>query len=86
MLLGCPPLIIGDRRAYINALQRAVARDPQPLRDFFARVLGQMLEFVLVVADGRADPSWQNEHGDPDRSPQEPRAHLGDTPPPDFSP
>ena len=86
MLLGCPPLIIGDRRAYIHAFQRAVERDAQPLRDFLARVLGQTLEFVLAVANGRADPSWQNEYGDPDRPPQEPRAHLGDMPLPDFSP
>ena len=86
MLLGCPPLIIEDRRTYIHAIRRAVTRDAQPLRDFFARALGQTLDFVLAVADGRADPSWENEHGDPERPPQEPRAHLGDTPPPDFSP
>ena len=86
MLLSCPPLIIEDRHTYIHAIQRAVAHDAQPLRDFLARALGQTLDFVLAVADRRADPSWQHEHGDPNRPPREPRAHLGDTPPPNFSP
>ena len=71
MLLGFPPAIVelAERFEYYEAIQMADGGDPEPLRDLFARALGRALDFALAVADGRADPSWSNEHGDPELAP-----------------
>ena len=72
LLCGCvPPIIeLAERDAYMRAIPQADAGDERPLRDLFARTLGRGLDFGLAVAAGKADPSWSNEHGNPELAPQ----------------
>ena len=75
---------LDERQICIEAVARTNEGAGQPLRDFLAWALSRSLDFALAVAAGQADPSWQNEHGDPHRSPEMPRSHMGETPPPHF--
>ena len=72
LLCGCvPPSIeLEERDASMRAIPQADAGNERPLRDLFARALGRGLDFGLAVAAGKADPSWSNEHGDPELAPQ----------------
>ncbi len=78
--MGYPPLVItvNQRDAYFETLAGmepgnipADEATVRPLRDFLAVCLSESLEFATAVAEGRTDPTWNNEDADPRRSKRE---------------
>ena len=70
-----PPVITLDQRdAYFRTLSAMQPLDlpadeatVRPLRDFLAARLDEALAFATAVAEGRTDPTWDNEDADPRR-------------------
>ena len=85
--MGYPPLVItvDQRDDYFETL---VGMEPgnipvdaatvRPLRDFLASCLFESLEFATAVAEGRTDPTWDNEDADPRRSHRESSVYPAD--------
>lgn len=74
MALAYPPIVIEQRRQYINCYEEQSAdkipgseQDVRPLRDFIAARMGESLAFSTAVAHGRTDPSYANEHAELNR-------------------